>query len=203
MPLATAYRSFEREPIAAASLGQVRPSDLPCVAHRRMGDGCYLSCTFCGSTGLCTSVRGAQQGWNPRGSDWVCVHGQVHRAVLHSGEQVVVKVQRPGLQKLFDIDLKPLGRLAQQLDAQEEGRDLTGIYTEYASILRKEIDYISEGRNANRCPCIPTDCAVVENLLWTAAGLPTRLHCTDAPHDRTPFVLDCSAYEQVTKDRTK
>ncbi len=76
---------------------------------------------------------------------------QVHRAVLHSGEQVVVKVQRPGLQKLFDIDLKPLKRLAQQLDAQEEGRDLTGIYTEYASILQKEIDYISEGRNANRC----------------------------------------------------
>lgn len=76
---------------------------------------------------------------------------QVHRAVLHTGEQVVVKVQRPGLQKLFDIDLKPLKRLAQQLDAQEEGRDLTGIYTEYASILQKEIDYISEGRNANRC----------------------------------------------------
>ncbi|RZS21700.1 hypothetical protein BHM03_00054373, partial [Ensete ventricosum] len=28
----------------------------------------------------------------------------VHRAVLHSGERVVVKVQRPGLKKLFDID---------------------------------------------------------------------------------------------------
>lgn len=31
---------------------------------------------------------------------------QVHRAVLHSGEEVVVKVQRPGLKQLFDIDLK-------------------------------------------------------------------------------------------------
>lgn len=81
---------------------------------------------------------------------------QVHRAVLHTGEQVVVKVQRPGLQKLFDIDLKPLKRLAQQLDAQEEGRDLTGIYTEYASILQMEIDYISEGRNANRCALTAT-----------------------------------------------
>jgi hypothetical protein len=30
---------------------------------------------------------------------------QVHRAVLHSGEAVVVKVQRPGLKQLFDIDL--------------------------------------------------------------------------------------------------
>lgn len=91
---------------------------------------------------------------------WASSHGihgavQVHRAVLHSGEQVVVKVQRPGLQKLFDIDLKPLQRLAQQLDAQEDGRDFSGIYQEYASILRKEIDYISEGRNANRCAPVP------------------------------------------------
>ena len=75
----------------------------------------------------------------------------MHRALLHSGEQVVVKVQRPGLQKLFDIDLKPLKRLAEQLDAQEEGRDFTGIYSECANILQKEIDYICEGRNANRC----------------------------------------------------
>ncbi|RWW27360.1 hypothetical protein BHE74_00011566 [Ensete ventricosum] len=31
--------------------------------------------------------------------------GQVHRAILHSGERVAVKIQRPGLKKLFDIDL--------------------------------------------------------------------------------------------------
>jgi hypothetical protein len=30
---------------------------------------------------------------------------QVHRAMLHNGERVAVKVQRPGLKKLFDIDL--------------------------------------------------------------------------------------------------
>jgi hypothetical protein len=32
--------------------------------------------------------------------------GQVHLARLDNGEQVVVKVQRPGLKDLFDIDLK-------------------------------------------------------------------------------------------------
>lgn len=49
--------------------------------------------------------------------------GQVHRAVLHTGEQVVIKVQRPGLRQLFDIDLKNLKRLAEQLDKGDENRD--------------------------------------------------------------------------------
>lgn len=45
---------------------------------------------------------------------------QVHRAVLHSGEQVVVKVQRPGLKNLFDIDLANLKVLAKQLDRTDD-----------------------------------------------------------------------------------
>jgi predicted unusual protein kinase regulating ubiquinone biosynthesis (AarF/ABC1/UbiB family) len=32
--------------------------------------------------------------------------GQVHLAKLENGDKVVVKVQRPGLKDLFDIDLK-------------------------------------------------------------------------------------------------
>lgn len=48
---------------------------------------------------------------------------QVHRAVLHSGQQVVVKVQRPGLKNLFDIDLANLKVLAQQLDRNDENSD--------------------------------------------------------------------------------
>lgn len=49
--------------------------------------------------------------------------GQVHRAVLHTGEAVVVKVQRPGLKQLFDIDLNNLRILAEQLDKGDENRD--------------------------------------------------------------------------------
>ena len=51
-------------------------------------------------------------------SQMVCM--QVHRAVLHSGEQVVVKVQRPGLKNLFDIDLANLKLLAKQLDRMDD-----------------------------------------------------------------------------------
>jgi hypothetical protein len=42
---------------------------------------------------------------------------------LHSGEGVVVKVQRPGLKQLFDIDLNNLRILAEQLDKGDENRD--------------------------------------------------------------------------------
>ncbi|KAF5837683.1 ABC1 family-domain-containing protein [Dunaliella salina] len=77
--------------------------------------------------------------------------GQVHTATLWSGEKVVVKVQRPGLRKLFDIDLNNLRILAEQLDKQDEAnRDFRGIYQECASVLYDEIDYINEGRNADR-----------------------------------------------------
>ncbi|PRW20222.1 putative aarF domain-containing kinase chloroplastic [Chlorella sorokiniana] len=77
--------------------------------------------------------------------------GQVHRATLHSGEQVVVKVQRPGLRQLFEIDLQNLEKVAEQLDKGDEAtRDFKGIYQECAKILYEEIDYINEGRNADR-----------------------------------------------------
>ncbi len=78
--------------------------------------------------------------------------GQVHKAVLHSGEAVVVKVQRPGLKKLFEIDLqilKGITRYFQNHPNWGRGRDWLGIYEECCRILWEEIDYLNEGRNAD------------------------------------------------------
>ena len=78
--------------------------------------------------------------------------GQVHKAVLHSGEAVVVKVQRPGLKKLFEIDLqilKGITRYFQNHPKWGRGRDWIGVYEECCRILWEEIDYLSEGRNAD------------------------------------------------------
>jgi predicted unusual protein kinase regulating ubiquinone biosynthesis (AarF/ABC1/UbiB family) len=78
--------------------------------------------------------------------------GQVHRAQLHSGEEVVVKVQRPGLKKLFEIDLEILKGIARYFQNHPEwgrGRDWKGIYEECSKILWEEIDYLNEGRNAD------------------------------------------------------
>ncbi|CAM8985789.1 unnamed protein product [Rhodiola kirilowii] len=78
--------------------------------------------------------------------------GQVHRAKL-KGEEVVVKVQRPGLKDLFDIDLKNLRVIAeylQKIDPKSDGakRDWVAIYDECASVLYQEIDYTKEAANA-------------------------------------------------------
>jgi predicted unusual protein kinase regulating ubiquinone biosynthesis (AarF/ABC1/UbiB family) len=78
--------------------------------------------------------------------------GQVHRAQLQSGEEVVVKVQRPGLKKLFSIDLeilKGITRYFQNHPDWGQGRDWMGIYDECCKILWEEIDYLNEGRNAD------------------------------------------------------
>ncbi|KAI3702666.1 hypothetical protein L6452_28414 [Arctium lappa] len=80
--------------------------------------------------------------------------GQVHRAILHNGAKVVVKVQRPGLKKLFDIDLRNLKLIAEYFQSSENlgspTRDWIGIYEECAKILYEEIDYVNEAKNAER-----------------------------------------------------
>lgn len=78
--------------------------------------------------------------------------GQVHKAQLHSGEEVVVKIQRPGLQKLFTIDLAILKKIAHYFQNHPKwgkGRDWLGIYAECCRILWLETDYLNEGRNAD------------------------------------------------------
>jgi predicted unusual protein kinase regulating ubiquinone biosynthesis (AarF/ABC1/UbiB family) len=79
--------------------------------------------------------------------------GQVHRATLYTGEQVVVKVQRRGLEKLFNLDFKVLRDLIAFGNRFLPGfkkYDLELIYQEFFELLFNEIDYIHEGKNADR-----------------------------------------------------
>ena len=78
--------------------------------------------------------------------------GQVHKAQLHTGEEIVIKVQRPGLLKLFAIDLGILKKIAEYFQNHPKhgkGRDWVGIYNECQKILYQEADYLNEGRNAD------------------------------------------------------
>ncbi len=79
--------------------------------------------------------------------------GQVYRARLHSGEEVAVKVQRPNLRPVMNLDLY-LMRWATRWIAPwlplNLGHDLTMIVDEFGTKLFEEIDYINEGRNAEK-----------------------------------------------------
>jgi predicted unusual protein kinase regulating ubiquinone biosynthesis (AarF/ABC1/UbiB family) len=79
--------------------------------------------------------------------------GQVYRAVLHTGEEVAVKVQRPNLEPVLTLDLYimrwGMSRMKPWLPLNL-GHDLTLIIDEFGVKLFEEIDYINEGKNAEK-----------------------------------------------------
>ena len=78
--------------------------------------------------------------------------GQVHAATLPDGEEVIVKVQRPNIDRTIDVDLDilyDLARLAQNRTPLGQTYDLVEIAEDFAHTLRGELDYRREGRNAD------------------------------------------------------
>jgi ubiquinone biosynthesis protein len=76
---------------------------------------------------------------------------QVHRAVTHAGEQVVVKVQRPLAREWIESDLGLLYDLARLLEAVVEETGVatpTGVVEEFDRTIHEELDFGTEARNA-------------------------------------------------------
>ena len=79
--------------------------------------------------------------------------GQVHRATLRSGECVVVKVQRPGIERVINADLDLLLFQVRFLESRSERArrfNVVALAEEFAYALHNELDYTREGRNAER-----------------------------------------------------
>lgn len=79
--------------------------------------------------------------------------GQVHKAVLHSGKQVAVKIQRPGIRKKFLEDLDTLMNLSEKAEAYfKEPRKYSIHETveELRYILLQELNYTKEAENLVR-----------------------------------------------------
>ena len=75
---------------------------------------------------------------------------QVHRARLPSGEEVVVKVQRPGIEEQIRSDTDLLFYLARFLEGVIEETGIytpTGIVTEFRNAMLLELDFENEARN--------------------------------------------------------
>lgn len=78
--------------------------------------------------------------------------GQVYKGRLKTGEQVAVKVQRPGLAENITLDMYILRQLAILVmkSVKRVRSDLVGIMDEFATRIFEEMDYTQEGRNAER-----------------------------------------------------
>lgn len=79
--------------------------------------------------------------------------GQVHRAELHGGEVVAVKVQRPEARGRVEADLELMREFAGFLDRRFGRRifiDVPELVAEFESVIRRELDYATEAENARR-----------------------------------------------------
>lgn len=79
--------------------------------------------------------------------------GQVHRAQLVTGEEVIVKVQRPGIKKTIEGDLEIIYHLAILMErhiTESKVYQPTKIVDEFAISIEKEINYEIEAQHAER-----------------------------------------------------
>jgi len=79
--------------------------------------------------------------------------GQVHKGKLRNGVRVVVKVQRPGIHELMEIDIDLLYHLVELMQKHIKGLEkynLKGIIDEFKRYTLNELDYLKEGRNIDR-----------------------------------------------------
>lgn len=79
--------------------------------------------------------------------------GQVHRARLKTGEDVVLKIQRPDIESTIETDLDILLGLAYLIEnhmPEEMIADPVSIVREFRRVVRRELDYTREGRTIDR-----------------------------------------------------
>jgi len=78
---------------------------------------------------------------------------QVHAAVLFDGREVVLKIQRPDIDKVIALDLDilyDLAELVQSTTSLADRFDPVGLAEEFAASIQAELDFRREGRNADR-----------------------------------------------------
>jgi ubiquinone biosynthesis protein len=78
---------------------------------------------------------------------------QVHRATLHGGEQVVVKVQRPNIRSIIEVDVEILLHLATLVERHVEGWRIyhpSRMVEEFSRVIERELDFTVEAAHMDR-----------------------------------------------------
>ncbi len=77
--------------------------------------------------------------------------GQVYFGQLHDGRDVAIKVQRPRIDEIVEIDLSAVLwaiRIVKNYPAIRRRADLERLFDEFARVLREELDYVKEAQSA-------------------------------------------------------
>ncbi|HMQ31946.1 MAG TPA: AarF/UbiB family protein [Chloroflexaceae bacterium] len=77
--------------------------------------------------------------------------GQVHYATLQDGREVAIKVQRPYIDQIIEVDLSAVAwvaRLIKNYPPIRRRADLEALLDEFARVLVQELDYVQEAANA-------------------------------------------------------
>ena len=101
--------------------------------------------------------------------------GQVHRAELPNGDQVVVKVQRPDAPRQIESDLSLLYQAARLIKERVRSLDFIDAHAlvdEFARSIRQELDYGLEARNADtfRRNFAGSELVAVPRVFWSYSG---------------------------------
>lgn len=101
--------------------------------------------------------------------------GQVHRAKLQDGRPVVVKVQRPDLAEIFYQDLgymRFIARIGPYIRPNADWASWLALSDEFGRTVFEEIDYLKEGRNADRVRQILKEHKAVRipRVFWKLTG---------------------------------
>lgn len=75
---------------------------------------------------------------------------QTHRAVLDNGDQVILKIQKPGSSKTVETDLLLLEALARSVDVVSPKLQAFAIFRDFKQATLREIDYREEAKNIDR-----------------------------------------------------
>lgn len=104
--------------------------------------------------------------------------GQVHRAQLRSGEEVVIKIQRPDIVDTIDKDLAILAEIARLLDKYVESMaalNPVSVVRDFSKTLLRELDYLNEAHDMQRMREAFIDNPLIRIPLWYEAFSTSRV----------------------------
>lgn len=127
--------------------------------------------------------------------------GQVHRARLHDGREVIVKTQYPGIEGAVDSDLAQLRLLAKAKGSFIDKKALDASFEEIRKRMKEELDYEHEATQArNYADMFAEDPTVIVPTIIEEFCSPKVITTSFEPSDPIDR-LDELAYPQKVRDR--